>query len=64
MAYTGQLYQLESKRQLGHQNYVAVNGPWDSFGVIISSKPSSDGRWLNLIRGVPKRPYDKPKYNF
>lgn len=54
--YSGQLYQLLSSRSLATGAYVAVNGPWDRFGVILKSTPREDGMFENLIRGVPERP--------
>lgn len=64
MAYTGQLYQLHSKSQLHAGAYVAVNGPWDRYGVVLKSDPQADGRHLNLIRGVKARTGEKPVAQF
>jgi hypothetical protein len=60
----GQLYQLASKRQLQKGDYVAVNGPWDRFGVVWKSEPQPDGGFLNLIRGVAARRFTKPVMEF
>lgn len=57
---TGQLYQLVSKTQLPAGAYVAVNGPWDTFGSVQSSKVQEDGNYLNLIRGTPARKGERP----
>ncbi len=57
---SGQLYQLTSKTSLSAGAYVAVNGPWDTFGVVQSSKLQSDGTYLNLIRGTPARKGERP----
>lgn len=64
MAYTGQPYQLCSHRQLNHGDYVAINGPWDTYGVVVSSKQQDDGSWLNQLRSVKKRDFEKPSYQF
>lgn len=58
-----QLYQLYSRRQLRPGDYVAVNGPWDTFGVVISSQPDPKG-FLNLIRGCEKKLGEKPVASF
>lgn len=50
-----QLYQLVSKHQLNVGAYVAVNGPWDSHGIVQKSEPYKDGGYLNLIRGCEPR---------
>lgn len=62
--YTGQLYQLYSDRACHAGAYVAVNGPWDTFGVVLKSTPQEDGRYLNLIRGTAPRPGEKPVMQF
>jgi len=64
MAFTGQLYQLESKNQQAVGAYVGVNGPWDSYGVIRSSDKKENGLFLNLIRGVKRRQAEKVVCNF
>lgn len=51
----GHLYQLSSKTSLSEGAYVAVNGPWDKFGVVIASKATPDGAFLNLIRGCAEK---------
>lgn len=56
----GQLYQLSSKHELAKGTYVAVNGPWDSFGVVNVSTKQIDGSYLNLVRGVPARFGERP----
>lgn len=76
-AYTGQLYQFRTKTQLSEGSYVAVNGPWDTFGVVVKSThepiPSLGessfevdhlGPYLNLIRGVKPRAGERPVANF
>jgi hypothetical protein len=63
-AFTGQLYQLHSKSQLPPGAYVAVNGPWDSFGVVMSSKQEPCGKHLNLIRGVRPRSGERTVASF
>lgn len=63
-AFTGHLYQLESKSALSQGAYVKVNGPWDTFGQIVKSTPQSNGLHLNLIRGVRPDPLKKPVSNF
>lgn len=63
--HTGHLYQLSSRKPLHVGAYVAINGPWDTYGVILSSTHQpKDNNWLNSIRGVAARPGDKPVYNF
>lgn len=59
-----QPYQLFSTVPLPKKTYVAVNGPWDKYGVVTSSKRLPDGRYLNQIRGVDPRPLETPKYQF
>lgn len=51
--FTGSLYQLHSRSQLQANAYVAVNGPHDTYGRVLRSDPTTDGNFLNLIRGVP-----------
>lgn len=63
-AFTGQLYQLSSARRLPAGTFVAVNGPWDTFGAVLKSEPLADNTYLNLIRGVPARPGVKPSASF
>ena len=58
--FAGQLYQLASKTQLSPGSYVAVNGPWDTFGSVQKSSVQPDGTFLNLIRGVPARQGERP----
>lgn len=53
--FTGQLYQLSSRRQLSAGDYVAVNGPWDTYGQVIKSDLQPDGTHLNLIRGCREK---------
>ncbi|MFY2658639.1 hypothetical protein ACOTC5_32040 [Achromobacter xylosoxidans] len=62
--FTGQAYQLCSRNRLPNGSYVAVNGPWDTYGVVTSSKQQEDGQWLNQIRGVKKRAREKPVAQF
>lgn len=59
----GSLYQLFSSRQLPVSSYVAVNGPHDTYGIILKSEPK-DGKYLNLIRGVPRRDSETPIFQF
>jgi hypothetical protein len=63
-AFTGQRYQLESKSKLPDGAYVAVNGPWDTYGVILSSALQANGTHLNQIRGVKPRVGEKPVASF
>jgi len=53
---SGPLYQLLSAHQLGNGAYVAVNGPFNTHGVVIRSTPQDNGQFLNLIRGCAPRP--------
>jgi hypothetical protein len=66
--HTGSLYQLPHKRQLAVGAYVAVNGPHDTYGVVLSSALKADGQYAGLyihrVRGVPKRPGDTPVAEF
>lgn len=62
--FNGQLYQLSSSIQLRIGAYVAVNGPWDTYGVIQNITPKPDGSFLNLIRGVKARVGEKPVASF
>jgi hypothetical protein len=64
MAYTGQLYQLYSNKYLPFNSYVAVNGPWDTYGITRGCTQEPDGRWLNVVRGTPKQITEKPIYQF
>lgn len=64
MRYTGQLYQLVARRQLPQGSYVAVNGPWDTYGVVTSSAPAKDGGFLHQIRGVKQRAGERPVVQF
>lgn len=59
-----QLYQLESRHQLSTGAYVAVNGPWDKFGVVQKSERRPNGCYLNLIRGCPPKPGQKTVASF
>lgn len=63
-AFSGQLYQLASKQQLGTGSYVAVNGPWDTFGVVWKSTKKDNGQFLNLIRGVKPDKTRRPVASF
>ena len=50
----GNLYQLVSPYQLSHGSLVLVNGPYDKYGIVLSSKKkegSLTGEYVNLIRG-------------
>jgi hypothetical protein len=58
--YTGQLYQFSTDSPLCSGQYVAVNGPWDTFGAVISSTPKDEGGHLNLIRGCRQRRDERP----
>jgi hypothetical protein len=62
--YTGQLYQFSTKTPLGTGNYVAVNGPWDTFGTVVSSTAKEDGSHLNLIRGCRPKIGERPVASF
>ncbi|WP_126223629.1 hypothetical protein [Burkholderia ambifaria] len=63
MSYAGQRYQLVARRQLPDGSYVAVNGPWDTYGVVTSSAPHPEG-FLHQIRGVKKREGERPVAKF
>ena len=39
--FTGSLYQLFSNKPVDNGAYVAVNGPWDTYGVVTSSAPQA-----------------------
>lgn len=54
-SFAGQLYQLHSSRHLERGAYVAVNGPWDAYGIVLACRRQDDGRFLNVIRGVKRR---------
>ncbi len=60
----GHLYQLYSSGPVHSGAYVAVNGPWDRYGIVLKSQPQADGRHLNLIRGVKARAGEKPVASF
>lgn len=53
--FTGQLYQLESRRQLIPGDFVEVNGPHDTYGTILKSEFKANGLYLNQIRGCEPR---------
>ena len=59
-----QLYQLYSTKELTQGAYVAVNGPWDTYGRVLASKKTDDGRWLNSVRGCAREAQEKPVYQF
>lgn len=59
-----QLYQLYSTKELHQGAYVAVNGPWDTYGRVQSSRKTDDGRWLNLVRGCERDAQATPVYQF
>lgn len=59
-----QLYQLCSSRQLPNGAYVEVNGPHDRYGVVQSSTPIEDGKFLNMIRGCPYKPGETVQARF
>ena len=61
---TGQLYQLTTKRLARVGEYVAINGPWDSHGVVLKSTPKPEGGYLNLIRGVAPKADRVPTLSF
>lgn len=54
MAYTGQLYQLRSETEHVVGSYFAIDGPWDTHGVVLKSEPI-DGEFLNLVRGTKEK---------
>ena len=49
----GALYQLGTKTPLEPGSWVAINGPYDKVGTVVSCSdhPDNDGEYLNLIRG-------------
>lgn len=63
-AFTGSLYQLSSRNRQPNGTYVAVNGPHDTFGFVVSSELKEDGEYLHLIRGCKARPGTKPAASF
>lgn len=63
-AFAGQAYQLCSKTRLPNGAYVAINGPWDTYGVVTSSQQKEDGQYLNQIRGVKARPGERVVASF
>ena len=63
-SFTGQLYQLESKKEYPLGSYVEVNGPHDRYGSIMQVTPQADGTFLNLIRGIRQRTDLKPVASF
>lgn len=58
------LYQLRSSTALAVGSYVAINGPWDTYGVVWKSEPTHNNEFLNLIKGVRKDPIKKPVYSW
>lgn len=62
--FTGQLYQLRSKSKLHDGAYVAVNGPWDTYGVVLSSTDQGADGYLNVVRGCQSRKGAKPVAQF
>lgn len=76
--FTGQLYQFRTKRPLHNGAYVAVNGPWDTFGVVMSCRDMpapgpgeltplaqcKEKPYLNVVRGVKARAGEKPVAQF
>ena len=62
--FTGSLYQLSSRNRQPNGAYVAVNGPHDTFGYVVSSDQKEDGSYLHLIRGCKPRPGTKPSAQF
>lgn len=64
VAYSGHAYQLHSLHKLNNGAYVAINGPWDTYGIVTSSAQEADGRFLNQIRGVKQRTLDKVVASF
>lgn len=68
-AFTGSLYQLRSAHKLRPGDYVAINGPHDTYGVVLTITrvpPSAEDsrEWLNLIRGVAPRSDLRPVCQF
>ena len=51
---TCQLYQLYSLRKMEYNDYFKIDGPWDTHGRVINSKPKN-GKFLNLVRGVQNK---------
>lgn len=64
MAFTGQLYRLHSDKYLPFNSYVRIDGPHDTYGITRGCRQLDDGRWLNVVRGVPKQISEQPVYNF
>lgn len=67
-AFTGQIYQLPAKSKIADGSYVAINGPHDTFGVVLSSKIAEDGeykgRYIHVTCGVKPRVFEKPVHQF
>ena len=61
---SGLLYQLSSRQCLTTGTYVAVNGPFDRFGVILRCTLREDGLFEHLIRGVRQRSHETPVASF
>lgn len=55
---------LTSKCKLHPGAYVAINGPWDTYGTVTSSRRQGDGLFLNQIRGIKKRDGERPICSF
>lgn len=64
--FTGQLYQMPVGRKLSVGDYVVVNGPWDTFGVVTSIRedvgPQRDPSYVHLVRGVKRHSLATPVY--
>lgn len=62
-AVSRQLYQLRSKNKLNVGDYVAINGPYDTYGIVLKSDTFPYGH-LNLIRGCPAKAGLQPVAEF
>lgn len=62
--FTGQLYQLRHGLKLSEGTYVAINGPWDTYGVVLKAHKVDNNEHLHLIRGVAPQVGHKPAAQF
>lgn len=62
--YTGQLYQFRHPQELREGTYVVIDGPHDTFGVVLSAHApqanSSKPGYLHVVRGIRRQPGHTP----
>lgn len=62
--FTGQLYQLCHARALQQGTYVVIDGPHDTFGVVLSARPVPEATqtpsYVHVVRGIPRKPGHTP----